>query len=101
VEEAWPPRFRIKETYSLARACHASMRGCWRGARRLLEDAKDADEPSGEVRVIQNLAEKHRFRSKDFVPTTKPKIVADTVEEDGGNRLVKAVLYWKKVGKIP
>jgi hypothetical protein len=51
-----------------------------------LEEAKDAGEPTREVRVVQNLVEKHRSRSKDFDPTTKPKIVVDTVEEDGGNR---------------
>jgi hypothetical protein len=51
-----------------------------------LKEVEDAGKPIGEACVEQNLVEKHRSRSKDFNPTTKPKIVADTVEEEGGNQ---------------
>jgi hypothetical protein len=48
--------------------------------------SEDASEPTGEARVVQKLTNECRSRSKDFEPTTKPKITVDTVEEGGGNR---------------
>jgi hypothetical protein len=51
-----------------------------------LEEAEDAGETTREAHGVQNLVEKYRSRSKNYNPTTKPKVVINTVEEDGGNK---------------
>jgi hypothetical protein len=62
-----------RETNSLARACHALVRGRQNRTQRPSVKAKDTDEPTGEARVDQNLADEHRSKSKDFDPKNLTK----------------------------
>jgi hypothetical protein len=71
---------------SLARAEDAPARGQRWGARRLSVDSEDADEPTGEARVVRKLVGKSRSRSKDLDAKNHPKNAQNTVEGDGINR---------------
>lgn len=85
-----PPKTKVRgyhvserETNSLACAYHTPMCGQRMKTRRSFVEAKDANEPTSEARVIQYLTEERRYRSKDFDHITYPKITKNTVEEDG------------------
>ncbi len=61
------------------------MRGRREIARPPSVEAEDANEPIGETRVVQYLTEEHKSRFKYFDLTTKPTIIENTVEEEGGD----------------
>jgi hypothetical protein len=58
-------------------------------------DMENAGEPTGEARVVQNLREKRKSKSKDFDPITYPKITKNIVGRKGENQLALCWWYWK------
>jgi hypothetical protein len=59
------------EIHSLARACHAPMRGRPEKTRLVATKTENDDEHNGEARVVQKLAKKHRSNFENFGPRTQ------------------------------
>jgi hypothetical protein len=73
---------------ALERVRHARpYRWRWSERRQLVEDG-DADESSGEERVMQKLGKDHRSRTEKLKQKSIPKITVDTVEGRGEGLLL-------------